>query len=190
MPKLHVIIGSTRPGRVGLDVGKWFFGFAERHAKFQVRLVDLAEVNLPLFDEPRHPRLRQYEHAHTKAWSAVVAEADAYVFVTPEYNYNPPPSLTNALDFVYHEWSYKPASFVSYGGIAGGARAVQALRLTLVSLKVVPMLETLPIPFVTQHIEAGVFKPTEAHEKGATVLLDELFKWAGALQALRPPKPA
>jgi NAD(P)H-dependent FMN reductase len=185
MLKLHVIIGSTRPGRLGLPVGTWAHGFAQSHGKFETRLVDLAEVNLPIFDEPRHPRLKQYEHAHTRAWSAIVAEADAYLFVTPEYNYSAPPSLLNAIDFVYHEWSYKPVAFVSYGGIAGGARAVMMLKQLSTSVKMMPMFEGVGVPFFTQQIENGVFKPTAAQETAATAMLDELLRWAGALKTLR-----
>jgi NAD(P)H-dependent FMN reductase len=185
MLKLHIIIASTRPGRLGPPIGTWFHAFAGKHDKFAVRLIDLAEVKLPLFDEPRHPRLRQYEHDHTRAWSATVAEADAYVFVTPEYNYSAPPSLVNALDFVYHEWHYKPVGFVSYGGIAGGTRAVQMLKLTVTGLKMMPLMEGVQIPFFTQHIEGGVFKPTPQHETAATAMLDELARWAGALKTLR-----
>src|SRR5437868_6347613 len=104
MPKLHVISSSTRPGRAGLPIATWFAAAVERHGKFDGRLIDLGEVNLPLLDEPHHPRLKQYQHAHTRAWSETVAAADAYVFVTPEYNYGPPPALLNALDYVFHEW--------------------------------------------------------------------------------------
>src|SRR6266446_290040 len=80
MLKLDVVLTSTRPGRACLPIGNWFDAFARRHGKFEVELVDLAAVNLPPLDEPRHPRLGQYEHAHTKAWSATVAAADAFVF--------------------------------------------------------------------------------------------------------------
>src|SRR5690242_4177824 len=112
MLKLSVIIASTRPGRIGLPIGTWTHGQAKAHGKFEVTLVDLAEVNLPLMNEPQHPRLQKYEHAHTKAWSATVAAADAFVLVTPEYNFSTAPSLSNALDYVYKEWNYKPAAFV------------------------------------------------------------------------------
>jgi NAD(P)H-dependent FMN reductase len=187
MNKLHVIIASTRPGRVGLPIGRWFFETAGRHGKWEVRLVDLAEVNLPLLDEPQHPRFGKYEHAHTKAWSATVAEADAYVLVTPEYNFSPPASLMNALDFVFNEWLYKPVGFVSYGGPAGGTRAVQMLKLKVTALKMMPMYEAVMIPLVTQFIADGAFKPTEAHEAAAHKMLDELGRWADALKVLRRP---
>jgi NAD(P)H-dependent FMN reductase len=187
MLKLHVIIGSTRPGRMGLPIGRWFHGYAQRHGKFEVRLVDLAEVNLPFLDEPKHPRLRQYEHEHTKAWSATVAAADAYAFVTPEYNHSAPPALTNAIDFVYHEWGYKPACFVGYGGIAGGSRSVQMLRLTLLAAKVVPILDAIYLPFAAQQIKDGAFAATEAQETASGAMLDELLRWTAALAPMRAP---
>ena len=99
-PRLNIIIGSTRPGRVGPSIAAWFETHARAHAGFEPVLVDLADFNLPVYDEPNHPRLRQYVHDHTKAWSASVEAADAFVFVTPEYNYFAPPALVNALDYV------------------------------------------------------------------------------------------
>ena len=186
MLKLHVIIASTRPGRAGLPIATWFYDFARAHGKLETRLVDLAEVNLPFLDEPAHPRLRDYQHEHTKRWSAIIAEADAYVFVTPEYNYAAPPALMNALDFLYHEWHYKPAGFVSYGGQSGGMRSVQMTKQLLTSLRIVPLIESVSIPFFAQHRDAsGTFTGTEAHQKAATTMLDELARWAEALRVLR-----
>jgi NAD(P)H-dependent FMN reductase len=189
MLKLNVIIASTRPGRVGPAVGKWFFDFAASQGTFDVELVDLAEFHLPLLDEPAHPRLRQYTHDHTKAWSAQVDAADAFVFVTPEYNFGPPPSLVNALDYLYNEWNYKPVAFVSYGGVSGGLRSVQMTKLVVTTLKMVPIVEAVTIPFFNQFInEAGEFTANEMQEKSATETLSELLRWAEALQTLRAPK--
>ncbi len=186
MLKLYVVIASTRPGRAGLPIGQWFFEFARRHGAFDVELVDLAEVNLPMLDEPAHPRLQQYTHAHTKAWSARVDAADAFVFVTPEYNYGAPAVLINALDFVYREWNYKPAGFVSYGGLSGGTRSVQMAKQIVTTLKMMPMVEAVNIPFFAQHLDAEKgFTPTEVHEKMATDLLNELLRWAEALKPMR-----
>ena len=106
--KLQTIICSTRPGRVGASVARWFHTFVSERGGFDAELVDLADFDLPVYDEPKHPLLQQYEHEHTKRWSESVSSADAYVFVTPEYNYNPPSSLVNALDYLYKEWNYKP----------------------------------------------------------------------------------
>ena len=186
MPTLDVIIASTRPGRVGLPIGKWFFERAKAHGKFDVELVDLAEVNLPFLDEPKHPRLRQYEHEHTKKWSARVAAADAFVIVTPEYNYGMPAPLVNALDFLYVEWNYKPVGFVSYGGVSGGTRAVQAARQLVMALKMTPIVEGVAIPFFQKLMDdKGGFKGDEGHEKAGVVMLDELVRWCGALKGMR-----
>jgi NAD(P)H-dependent FMN reductase len=185
MPKLHVVIASTRPGRAGLPIGTWFHAFARQHGKFEAKLVDLAEVNLPLFDEPKHPRLGQYEKEHTKAWSAIVDAADAFVFVTPEYNYSAAPALLNAIDYLHREWLYKPCAFVSYGGPVGGARSVAMTKQVVTSLKMMPMFESVAIAMFTQHLADGVFTPAETHEKAATVMLDELLRWTDALRVLR-----
>jgi NAD(P)H-dependent FMN reductase len=135
-------------------------------------------------DEPKHPSLQQYERDHTKRWSASVAAADAIVIVTPEYNYGPPPSLINAFDYVYKEWNYKPAGFVSYGGVSGGLRAVQMEKQTLTTLKVVPIVEAVVIPMVAQSIADGRFRGNELQTQAAKVMLDELLRRAGALKPL------
>jgi NAD(P)H-dependent FMN reductase len=186
MSQLQVIVASTRKGRSGLAVAQWFLERARQHGQFTVELVDLQAVNLPLLDEPNHPRLRQYQHAHTKAWSASVSRADAYVFVTPEYNYSAPPALINALDYVYMEWNYKAAGFVSYGGISGGTRSVQSLKQTVTALKMMPMVEAVNVPFFSKLMDAGVFKGGETYDKAATAMLDELHRWTEALKVLRP----
>ena len=186
MLKLHTIICSTRPGRVGPAVGRWFNDFATRHGKFEAVLVDLADFDLPVYDEPHHPRQQNYEHEHTKAWAASVAAADAYVFVTPEYNYGPPPSFVNALNYVYHEWNYKPCGFVSYGGVSGGLRAVQLEKQLVTTLKMMPMVEGVAIPNVWQLLsEQGELQSNELIDDSAVTMLDELHKWATALKAMR-----
>jgi NAD(P)H-dependent FMN reductase len=186
--RLNVVLSSTRPGRVGATVARWFHGVAVEHGKFDPELVDLAEFNLPVYDEPRHPVLQQYEHEHTKRWAASVAAADAFVFVTPEYNYGPTPALLNALDYVYKEWNYKPAAFVSYGGISGGIRAVQVTKHTLTTLKMVPLVEAVVIQTVTQHLdESKQFRPSDVHTSSAKTMLDELLRWAEALKPMRGP---
>lgn len=185
MHKLHVVLVSTRPGRGGEPVAHWFMKQAQRHAGFDVELVDLKAWNLPLLDEPNHPRLQQYEHEHTKKWSAKVKEAAAHVFVTPEYNLGAPAALFNALDYLVHEWAYKPCGFVSYGGISGGLRSVQMTKAKVTSLKMMPMFEGVSLAFYTEHLKDGVFSPPERAEKASVVMLDEMLKWTGALAPLR-----
>ncbi len=183
--KLHTIVASTRPGRIGPGIAQWFNDFAAEHGRFDPVLVDLADFNLPVYDEPEHPRLRKYRHAHTKAWSESVAGADAFVFVTPEYNYGPPPSLLNALNYLSAEWQYAPAGFVSYGGISGGLRAVQVTKQILTTFKVMPIPEGVPMPMVFQNLDNGTLKPAEIYKTSAATMLDELHTWAEALRGLR-----
>jgi NAD(P)H-dependent FMN reductase len=185
MLKLSVIIASTRPGRVGLPVARWVTEAARRHGRFEVSVADLKEIALPMLDEPKHPRLRQYEHAHTKAWSALVAAQDAFVVVTPEYNYSAPPALVNALDYLLVEWGYKPVAFVSYGGISGGTRSVQMTKQIVTSMRMVPIVDAVTIPFVANHVQNDAFAPADAHEGAAKTMLDELHRWAETLKPMR-----
>jgi NAD(P)H-dependent FMN reductase len=187
-PKLQIIIASTRPGRVGLPVATWFDGVARAHGAFEVELVDLLELGLPFMDEPNHPRMRQYTKAHTRAWSAKVDSADAFAFVTPEYNYGMTAALKNAIDYLHTEWFYKPVGFISYGGISAGTRAVQMTKQVVTTLKMFPLAEAVSIPFVAQFIDdEGELQPNEVMEKAAAAVLDELARLADALAPLRAP---
>jgi NAD(P)H-dependent FMN reductase len=185
MLKLNVVVVSTRPERVGLAVGQWFHRKAVAHGRFEAVFVDLQEFALPLLDEPEHPKLRKYTKPHTHAWSRSVESADAFTLVTPEYNFGMPPTLLNAIDFVYTEWNYKPASFVSYGGVSGGLRSTQMAKVPLTSVKVMPIFEQVAIPFVSKQIADGTFTPTDSQDKAASGMLDELHRWATALKPMR-----
>ncbi|BCS31932.1 reductase [Luteitalea sp. TBR-22] len=186
MLRLQIIVVSTRPGRKGPAVATWFEQRARAHGAFEVEVVDLAEVALPVFDEPEHPRLRKYQHEHTKRWSAIVERGDAYVFVTPEYNFSAPPSLLNALDFLYTEWAEKPAGFVSYGGVSGGLRGVQMAKQVLTSLGVMPIVAGVAIPFFATRLGPdGAFASDEKLDGSAAALLTDLARWAGALASMR-----
>jgi NAD(P)H-dependent FMN reductase len=185
MLNLQVVVVSTRDERKGPLIAAWFVEQARRHGQFHVEVVDLAEVALPLFNEPRHPRLQQYEYEHTRQWSAVVQRADAFVFVTPEYNFGTPPSLVNALDYLVKEWAYKPAAFVSYGGVSAGLRGVQMSKQLVSALRMVPVVEAVAIPMFPQHINGDVFDPGAVQEKAAAAMLDEVLKLATALEPLR-----
>ena len=135
MLRIAVIIGSTRPGRKGEAVGRWVYDIARKRTDAEFELVDVAEFNLPLLDEPMPPMFGKYSHNHTHVWSAKIASFDGYVFVTPEYNHGTSGALKNAIDFLSREWTNKAAGFVSYGGTMG-ARAVENLRLVLAELQV------------------------------------------------------
>ncbi|NNM97815.1 MAG: NAD(P)H-dependent oxidoreductase [Candidatus Dormibacteraeota bacterium] len=185
-PLLQIVIGSTRPGRVGLPVTEWFHGVASSHGGFEIELIDLAEVGLPMMDEPNHPRFHNYVHPHTKAWSATITRADAFVFVVPEYNYGLTAPVKNAIDYLQVEWQYKPIGFVSYGGVAAGTRAVQMLKQVVTTLKMVPVFESVNIPFVAQFLDDdGRIQANQVMDEAATAMLDELARWAEPLMGMR-----
>jgi NAD(P)H-dependent FMN reductase len=189
-PLLQIIIASTRPGRVGRPVGTWFTGRAREHDGFEVEVVDLAEVNLPFLDEPRHPRFHDYQHEHTRQWSAVIDRADAYVFVIPEYNYGYSAVLKNAIDFLHHEWLDKPYGVVSYGGVAAGTRAMQQLRQVLSALRMVSVVEAVNIPFVAQFMVDGAIQPNDVMQAASSAVLDELGRFAPVMRAVREQRRA
>lgn len=181
-----IVIASTRPGRVGLPVANWFIERAIEHGAFELEVVDLAELALPLLDEPKHPRLRQYTNDHTFAWSATVDAADAVVFVTSEYNHGYPAPLKNAIDYLQHEWKFKPIGFVSYGGVAAGTRSVQQLTQVVTVLNMIPTGTSVNIPFVAQFLdEQRVIQANEVMIQAAAAMLDELVSLEAVLRPLR-----
>ena len=185
-PVLQVVAASTRPGRRGIAVARWVQRLAETHGAFDVELVDLAEVGLPVFDEPNHPRLRQYVHDHTKNWSTTVDRADAFVFVTPEYNHSFPAALKNALDYLSSEWADKAAGLVTYGGVSAGLRASAALKPVLGALRVLTVPEAVSVPFFAQFLdEDDEFVPNAELEAGGKAMLDELARVTVPLRTLR-----
>ncbi|MEP7381577.1 MAG: NAD(P)H-dependent oxidoreductase [Gemmatimonadota bacterium] len=188
MHTLQVFLTSTRPGRAGEPISLWFLEHARAHGNFEVTLVDLEAVALPMMDEPHHPRLRQYEHEHTKAWSATVNAADAFVFVLPEYNYSMPPAFVNALDFLLHEWAYKPVGIVSYGGVSAGLRSAQQAKQLITALRMMPLPDAVSIPMYQQFMdEQRNFLGNDILNTSIVTMLDELERWTGALAPLRAP---
>ena len=184
MLKVGIILGSTRPGRNGEAVAKWFLDIASKRTDAEFELVDLKDFNLPLLDEQVPPSMGKYAHAHTKAWAAKIDGFDAFVFVTPEYNHSTSGALKNALDFIYKEWNNKAAGFVSYGG-AGGARAVEHLRLIMAELQVADVRAQVMLSLDADFQNYSVFAPRGKHEKTAGQMLDQIISWGGALKTVR-----
>lgn len=186
MPKLLIVLGSTRPGRIGHPVATWFAELAVADGRFEVELVDLAELALPLLDEPAIPVMRQYTKEHSFAWSALVDGADAIVLVTAEYNFGYPAALKNALDYLNHEWRHKPLGFVSYGGVAAGTRAVQQLTQVTSALGMVAAPTAVNIPFVFHMLDdAGRLVPNEAMTQAAEEMLADLQRLDRTLGPMR-----
>ena len=185
MTRLMIIVGSVRPGRVALPVARWVERQVEQHGGFEVDFVDLAELQLPFMDEPNHPRQRAYTHEHTRAWSARVEAADAFVFVAPEYNHSYSPALKNALDYLNAEWWRKPVGFVSYGGVSAGTRGVAALSVVLTSLGMIKAGSNVEINFIGQRVVDGLFTPEPKEIAILGRMLDELAPLSEALAPLR-----
>ncbi|MFF3934280.1 NADPH-dependent FMN reductase [Streptomyces hirsutus] len=184
MVKIAIVLGSTRPGRSGEAVARWVYDLATKRNDAQFELVDIADYNLPLLDEPVPPSMGQYSKDHTRRWAAKVAEFDGYVFVTPEYNHGLSGALKNALDYVYAEWNNKAAGFVGYGS-AGGTRAVEQLRLVMAELQVATVRSQVALSLFADFENFSVFRPSSHHEQPLTMMLDQLISWSQAMKSTR-----
>jgi len=189
MYNLKIISSTVRPGRKGPIVAEWIANLAKQNGNFNVELIDLGKLNLPMMDEPNHPVMKNYQHEHTKKWSAKIDEADAFIFVTAEYDYNYPAPLRNALEYLSQEWGYKPAAIVSYGGVSAGTRAANALKADLSTLRMVPIAESVNFPFFQHNInDRNEFVVNEISRKAAMNMLKQLVRWTKGLKAIKEDK--
>ena len=186
MIRIAVIVGSTRPGRKALDVANWVIEIAKLRGDAAFDLVDIADYNLPLLDEPVPPAMGQYSKEHTKKWAAKIAEYDGFVFVTPEYNHGTSAALKNAIDFLYAEWNNKAAGFVAYGS-AGGVRAVVVLRLVMGELQVADVRAQVILSLHDDFENYTAFKPRDHHNRSVETMLDQLVSWSRAMKTVRHP---
>lgn len=184
MTRIAIIIGSTRPGRKGEAVARYVLDVAQKRGDAEYELVDIAEFNLPHLDEPMPPSMGQYSKPHTRVWSAKIDSFDGFVFVTPEYNHSTSGALKNAIDFLFKEWNNKAAGFVSYGS-AGGARAVEHLRLVMAELMVADVRAQVMFSLFTDFEAFTTFKPGPQHEKAVNTMLGQVVSWSTALRTVR-----
>lgn len=184
MTKIGIIIGSTRPGRNGSAVANWVYDISKKRTDAEFELIDIADYNLPLLDEPYPAMMNQYTKEHTKAWSAIISEMDGFIFVTPEYNHSTSGALKNAIDYLSHEWTNKAVGFVSYGS-AGGVRAVEHLRLIAGELQMADVRAQVILSLFTDFVNMNEFRPATQHEDSVITLFDQVIAWSGALKPLR-----
>lgn len=178
MVTIKVLTGSIRPQRFNMQPAKWIYSIAKQRSDINTELIDLEKIDLPFLDEAIPPSQHQYSKEHTKKWSKIIREADGFVFVTPEYNHSFSPVLKNALDYLFHEWNYKPVCFVSYGSLAGGARAVEQLRTVVGELKMYDLREQILLPNYWENLdEKGNYQFNTRHVKSAEEMLDTLIFW-------------
>lgn len=182
MPKVMILVASVREGRAGLPIARW----AERELAsrdVEIDWADLKEIALPFMDEPNHPAAQQYTHEHTKAWAERVAAADAFIWVTPEYNHSFTASLKNAIDYLVHEWRGKSVAFVSYGGQSSGTRGVAGLGETLGFLGMQRTKANLEISMPWPQIDGENFDGNEGQNQALTATVDEIVEAANAFAA-------
>ena len=184
MPRIGIILGSTRPNRNGEQVARWVFEVATPHGGAQFELVDLRDYPLPHLDEPLPPSLGQYQHEHTKRWANKIASFDGFIIVTPEYNHGTSGVLKNALDYLYAEWNNKAVGFVSYGAV-GGARAVEHLRLVAGELQMADVRQQVALSLLTDFENFSVLRAGEYSLAALNTMLDQLVAWTNALAPLR-----
>ena len=189
MLKIGIIVGSTRPNRAAPQVAQWTLDLAKKRADATYEIVDIADFDLPVFDEPMPPSMGNYAHGHTKRWAEAIASYDGFVFVTPEYNHSITGALKNAIDFVYSEWNNKAAGFVSYGS-TGGARAVEHLRGIMAEVQIANVRAHVSMSMYTDFENWSVLKPDPRHEQQLSVMLDQLVAWSRAMKGVRDQKIA
>lgn len=187
---IKVIAGSVRESRFSDKAAAWIAGEANTQEGVTAEVLDLRDYDMPFFNEAMSPSMKQapYTNEAVARFTAKIAEGDAYIIVTPEYNRGTSGVLKNALDWVYQEWNNKPVAFVSYGTV-GGARAVEQLRLTAVELQMAPIRNAVHIP--GEHYFPVLFGKADAGELFASLgkqsdgMLTQLIWWARTLKAAR-----
>lgn len=184
MTKIAIVTGSIRPGRQSLDVANWVASLANERDDASFEVVDIADFELPVWDEAMSPSFGPGEKAHSRAWSQKIAEYDGYVFIVSEYNHSITGALKNALDYLGPELNNKAAGFVSYGS-AGGARAVEHLRSILSELQVAHVRNATLLSLFTDFENFSILAPTEPATATVGPMLDQLVVWTKALEAVR-----
>jgi NAD(P)H-dependent FMN reductase len=184
MLNIAIVLGSTRPNRNGAAVAQWVLDHTKDRSDARFELVDIKDYDLPLLDEPIPPSQGKYSQPHTKKWAQKIASFDAFVFVTPEYNHSTSGALKNAIDFLYAEWNNKAAGFVSYGS-AGGARAVETLRLIMAELQIADVRAQVMFSLFTDFKNFSQFEPDPRHERELDAMLKQLIAWGNAMKTVR-----
>ncbi|HEV2412434.1 MAG TPA: NAD(P)H-dependent oxidoreductase [Candidatus Saccharimonadales bacterium] len=191
MTKIAIIVGSTRPTRFGIQPAEWLYGLTKSRNDAEYELIDLKEVDLPLLNEPKSASTGEYKYDYTKKWSEKINGFDGFVFVTPEYNHSTSAALKNAIDYLWHEWNYKPVAYIGYGGGAGGARAIEHLRGIAAQVKMYDLFEHMLINNYYFNVdESGKYKFDDGMKKAADKMLDELVFWAERMKEARKLKSA
>ncbi|MFD8702861.1 NADPH-dependent FMN reductase [Kitasatospora sp. NPDC059648] len=187
--QVAVVLGSTRTGRFGPVVADWLLGHLEARGDMTADPIDLAATPLPTVFPSFGGELPPADAELLAAVSPRLAAADAFVFVTPEYNHSFPAPLKNAIDWHNQQWHGKPVGFVSYGGLSGGLRAVEQLRVVMAELNSVTIRNTVSFHGAAQAFDADGKPRDPAADAAAKTMLDQLAWWAEALRDARQARP-
>lgn len=184
MTRIGIIIGSTRPNRIGPKVAQWAYDEATKRTDAEFELIDVADFELPLLDEPEPASSQNYTKEHTRKWSETIARCDGFIFVAAEYNHSIPAALKNALDFLWVEWNNKACGFVSYGAI-GGSRSVEHLRTIAAQMMMADVRSQVMFTFGHEFDDDGILQPTEVSYRSLESTITQVIAWTEALAPLR-----
>jgi NAD(P)H-dependent FMN reductase len=192
MAAIGVILASVREGRRGEVFAKWLLELAASHPNLSTELVDLRDWQLQAYSygvQAVNVEKLYVEGSLQSRWKERIHSLDGFVVVTPEYNRGYPGQLKNALDALYQAWNYKPIAFVSYGGTAGGSRAISQLSQVAVELKMVPLRDEVNVSLIGLAVDGRGYPSAEIYGKKAQMLLNELGFWAELLKTGRERHP-
>lgn len=184
MTKIAIVTGSIRSGRQSLNIAKWAKSIADERTDAEFEILDIADFNLPVWDEALPPRMAASEKDVTKAWTSKVDEFDGYLFIVSEYNHSITGALKNALDYLSVEFENKAAAFISYGSV-GGARAVEHLRGILSEMGAAHVRSQVTMGLASDFENYSVFTPTQYSTSTVSPTIDQLVSWSKAMETVR-----
>lgn len=187
-PNILVVLGTTREGRRGIKVADWTMLNVSKRSDAKFELIDLRDWDFPFFNVPISPSTEKgkYESLLQKKWAKKIDSADGFIIITPEYNHGYTAALKNAMDYLWFEWNAKPVTFISYGGLSGGIRAVEQLRQVAIELEMIPIRHQVIIHRIRSAFdENGKLKDYDFYTKQLNSTVDALIKWSQAMRSVR-----
>lgn len=179
--KIYIVVGSVREGRTAIKVADWIkneivsYGFNTVEAE----LVDLKQWDLPIFAGSHPPLTGIYDQPKQQDWADHIAQGDAFIFISPEYNHGYSPALKNALDYLGKEWQGKPAAYVSYGG-SNGSRSIDQIRQVGTQLGLVDSNATIEIRDIFSRNREESFAGNEFDNKALKAAVDKIIQYVSA----------
>lgn len=186
-PKILVILGSSREGRRGDKVAKAAMTSLSKVKSATFEFIDLRDWDFPFYNLPGYPSTKRgvFESDLQKKWAKKIEDGDGFIFITPEYNHGYSAVLKNAIDFLWYEWNHKPVTFISYGSMSGGLRAVEQLRQVVIEVEMVPIRESVALMYIKRLIDENGILKDDSFDHRVVDLGEKITKWAEALKKIR-----